>query len=153
MKLLGCYWGSHGSTPPWLDLAQAFPMSPHPKRKSEPLPLVDLFYILIQKGSMVGQEDLSSTMQVGSPQPPGHQPSVSGTAWGSRIKRRPWWLTVFSTEEAGTQPRKLVLRPCLITELQPKKGSQDGSLFQAPAPRCPALGTALWSLWPGWGPC
>lgn len=112
-------------------------MSPHPKRKSEPLPLVDLFYILIQKGSMVGQEDLSSTMQVGSPQPPGHQPSVSGTAWGSHIKHGPWWLTVFSTEEAGTQPRKLVLRPCLITELQPKKRKPGWVALPSPSPKMP----------------
>ena len=68
----------------------------------------DLFFILIQKGSMIGQEDLSPAAQVGSPQPPGHQPSVSGTAWGGDIKGRPQWGTVLSPEEADTQPG-----PCL----------------------------------------
>lgn len=59
-------------------------------RKSEPLPLVDLFYIFIQKGNM---------------SPGTWSPVLSvGNCLGSHIKGGPWWITVLSTEEAGTQP-------------------------------------------------
>lgn len=83
MESLGCYWRKPQFHISPVRLGPAFPMSPHPERKSKPLPFVGLFCILIQTGSMVGQEDLSPTTQVGSPQPPGHQLSVLGTAWGS----------------------------------------------------------------------